>query len=159
MNGAQPLRKKHQRQRGVAAIEFAIVFPVFFAVLYGIVQYGMIFAAQQTLTLAAEEGARAALQYQAADGTVPGSLSARTDVAETTCANMVGWVAQMSGVDSATICQATQVTTHCLSSMYCVQVTTTFPYESNPLIPNVGLPVPATVGSTATVQLDQASVI
>jgi len=159
MNGPRGWRRQYRTQRGATAIEFAIVFPVFFMVLYGIVQYGMIFAAQQTLTLAAEEGARAALQYQAADGTVSGSLSARATVAQATCADMVGWVAQMADVDPATICAATQVSARCLQSMYCVQVTTAFPYGSKPLMPKVLLPVPASIGSTATVQLDQASVI
>ncbi|KLU20452.1 pilus assembly protein TadE, partial [Caballeronia mineralivorans PML1(12)] len=46
------------------AVEFAIVFPLFFLVFYAIVTYSMIFVAQQSLTLAASEGARAALRYQ-----------------------------------------------------------------------------------------------
>lgn len=50
--------------RGVAAIEFVMVFPLFFTLLYGIVTFSLIFVAEQNLTLAAEEGARAALNYQ-----------------------------------------------------------------------------------------------
>ncbi|MET5115605.1 TadE family protein, partial [Burkholderia pseudomallei] len=46
--------------RAATAIEFAILFPMFFLILDGIITYGMIFAAQQSLTLAATEGARAA---------------------------------------------------------------------------------------------------
>ena len=51
-------------ERGTMAVEFAMVFPVFFLVFYAIVTYSMIFVAQQSLTLAASEGARAALRYQ-----------------------------------------------------------------------------------------------
>lgn len=50
-------------QNGAAAIEFAILFPIFFLIFYAVVTYGLIFAAQQTLTLAAAEGARAAVRY------------------------------------------------------------------------------------------------
>lgn len=50
--------------RGVAAVEFAVVVPVLLLLMLGIVYYGVIFAMQQALTLAAEEGARAALRYQ-----------------------------------------------------------------------------------------------
>jgi Flp pilus assembly protein TadG len=51
-----PLRPR--RQRGTAAVEFAMIFPLFFVILYGIVTFSLIFVAQQNLTLAAEEGAR-----------------------------------------------------------------------------------------------------
>ena len=53
-----------RRQRGVYAIEFAMVFMIFFSILYAIVCYGMLFAFRLGLQNAAEDGARAALQYQ-----------------------------------------------------------------------------------------------
>lgn len=55
---AQP--RAWQRQRGATAVEFALVFPLFFLIFYAIVTFGLIFAVQQNLTLAATEGARAA---------------------------------------------------------------------------------------------------
>ena len=54
-----------KKQQGAAAIEFAIIFPIFFLIFYAIITYGLIFAVQQTVTLAAAEGARAAVRYQA----------------------------------------------------------------------------------------------
>ncbi|MBV7486652.1 TadE/TadG family type IV pilus assembly protein [Bordetella sp. BOR01] len=51
-----------QRQRGVAAIEFAMVLTVLLLILLAIVGYGAIFWAQQQLSAAAGEGARAGLQ-------------------------------------------------------------------------------------------------
>ncbi|MBO1112382.1 TadE/TadG family type IV pilus assembly protein [Bordetella petrii] len=50
------------RQRGVAAIEFAMVLTVLLLILLAIVGYGAIFWAQQQLSAAAGEGARAGLQ-------------------------------------------------------------------------------------------------
>jgi len=50
------------RQQGVAAIEFAMVLTVLLLILLAIVGYGAIFWAQQQLSAAAGEGARAGLQ-------------------------------------------------------------------------------------------------
>lgn len=49
------------RQRGAAAIEFALIFLPLFALFYAIVSYGLVMALMQGMTLAAEEGARAAV--------------------------------------------------------------------------------------------------
>jgi Flp pilus assembly protein TadG len=46
-------------QRGVAAIEFALVFVVLFSVLYALATFGAVLYTQQTVTRASEEGARA----------------------------------------------------------------------------------------------------
>ncbi|WP_083259306.1 TadE/TadG family type IV pilus assembly protein [Variovorax boronicumulans] len=48
------------RQRGVAAIEFAFVFVVLFLVIYALVTFGAAFYVQQIISRAAEDGARAA---------------------------------------------------------------------------------------------------
>lgn len=61
-------------ERGVYAVEFAIVFPVFFLLFYGILTFGLIFTAQQSLTLAAEDGARATLRYQRVAGAAGSSV-------------------------------------------------------------------------------------
>jgi len=50
-------------QRGAYAVEFALVFPVFFALFYGVLSFGLITTTQQSLALAAEDGARASLRY------------------------------------------------------------------------------------------------
>jgi len=46
-------------QRGIAAVEFALVFGFLFLVLYGIATFGAALYTQQVVTRAAEEGARA----------------------------------------------------------------------------------------------------
>lgn len=48
-----------KRQRGVAALEFAVMSMVFFLLIYGIATFGAAFYMQQVLTRAAEDGARA----------------------------------------------------------------------------------------------------
>ena len=50
-----------KKQEGQSLIEFAIVLPVLLLVVFGIIQFGIIFNAQITLTHAAREGARVAV--------------------------------------------------------------------------------------------------
>jgi Flp pilus assembly protein TadG len=59
--GRPGLRKPGRLQRGAAAIEFALVFLIFFVVFYGIVSYALVFVLSQGFSFAANEGARAAV--------------------------------------------------------------------------------------------------
>lgn len=47
-------------RRAAAAVEMAVVSPLLFAMLFGIIEYGWVFSVRQTLTTAAREGARLA---------------------------------------------------------------------------------------------------
>lgn len=47
-----------RRSDGAAAVEFAMVFPIFIALVMGIIQYGWYFYAANSATAAAREGAR-----------------------------------------------------------------------------------------------------
>jgi Flp pilus assembly protein TadG len=49
---------RRQRRRGAAAVEFAIVAPVFFLLVFGMIEYGRMVMVQQVLTNASREGAR-----------------------------------------------------------------------------------------------------
>jgi Flp pilus assembly pilin Flp len=64
VNASQPLpapRQQRAAQRGAAAIEFALVLSIFLIMISGIVGVGALLWAQQTLTSAVTEGARAVL--------------------------------------------------------------------------------------------------
>ncbi|MCY1234558.1 TadE-like protein [compost metagenome] len=74
-----------RRQRGVYAIEFAMVFLIFFTLLYGIICYGMFFTFRLNVQNAAEDGARAALRYQS-------TLQNRQVHAETIAEQRVSWL-------------------------------------------------------------------
>lgn len=71
---------KHGRiaQRGVAAIETALVLLLFITLVYGIATFGAVFYTQQVVSRAAEDGARAltALNSPFASGSVPGTTGA-----------------------------------------------------------------------------------
>lgn len=48
----------HKEESGVAAVEMAIIFPLFLLLLFGMIQFGMGWFYKQTITNAAREGAR-----------------------------------------------------------------------------------------------------
>jgi Flp pilus assembly protein TadG len=65
MSIGMPSALQRQPQRGVAAIEFAFVMVGLLLLLFGLVTFGVVLYTQQTLSRAAEEGARAALMQPA----------------------------------------------------------------------------------------------
>jgi Flp pilus assembly protein TadG len=54
---------KDRSQRGASAVEFAIMAPLFVAVLFAIVEFGLILYTQSMLTHASREGARFGVVY------------------------------------------------------------------------------------------------
>lgn len=83
-------------QQGVYAVEFALMFSLFFLVFYAVLTYALIFAAQQSLNLAAENGARKALGWQL-------TREARALTAESEANRMAGWVNALGGKDALTV--------------------------------------------------------
>ncbi|HKU00163.1 MAG TPA: TadE/TadG family type IV pilus assembly protein [Paraburkholderia sp.] len=146
-------------QRGIAAVEFALAFPLFFAVLYGIVMYSMIFLVQQSLTSAAAEGARAALVYQ--NGTDPASaLASRAQAACTRALAVVNWLTHAPQCTQAVNAAPTGCTGN--TAMDCVQITLTYAWKTHPLVPPLplmGLLAPSSLVGQATVQIDPENLL
>lgn len=51
-------RGAEQKEKGMAAIEFALLAPILLLIMFGIVEFGMAFYRKQLLTAAVREGAR-----------------------------------------------------------------------------------------------------
>ena len=122
-------RRPHCRRgrAGAVSIEFAVVLPLLLTLMLGITYYGLIFAMQQVLTLAAEEGARAALRYQPSN---PQRVAAAYTAANAALPSM--------------------------ASMQCLNVVLTLPVTTgaSPLLPAIPLlPVPDALTGSAVVQL------
>ena len=62
--------RSFRKQRGAAAVEFAVVAPIFVLLLFGMIEYGRMVMVQQMLTNATREGARRAVL----DGTTVASV-------------------------------------------------------------------------------------
>lgn len=133
-----------RKEGGAVAVEFALVFVLFFMVMYGIVAYGIVFAIRHSLEYAANEGARAAVQDV-------GGLAERISLADTTARNAVAWLGERAPAPVVT-------TPACPDARFtCVRVALSFNYEANPIVPplpGLGIALPATISAQATVQLD-----
>jgi Flp pilus assembly protein TadG len=57
----KPCRLFRRNRRAAAAVEFAIVAPVFFLLIFGMIEYGRMVMVQQVITNASREGARLAV--------------------------------------------------------------------------------------------------
>lgn len=69
------------RQRGATAVEFALLFPFLFAVVYGGITYGFVFFLQQRVNFAAQEGVRAAVAFNPASADYTTSLNSAVSTA------------------------------------------------------------------------------
>ena len=80
-----------RKQKGAAAIEFALVFGIFFAVFYGLISYSLPMLLMQSFNQAAAEAVRQAMAVDpVAAGTAYGTQV--TDRAKTTAILQLGWI-------------------------------------------------------------------
>ncbi|HDR8929250.1 TPA: pilus assembly protein [Burkholderia vietnamiensis] len=136
---------RYRRQRGATAVEFAIIFPLFFVICYAIICFGMIFVIQQSLTFAASEGARAALNYAP-------DLATRTSKAQSAAQTVVGWlnISEPSVTVQAPACKYD-------ATLYCLSVTVSYsPRAWVTTMPFLGTIVTQPLTSTAVVQISQS---
>ncbi|MBJ2157084.1 TadE/TadG family type IV pilus assembly protein [Variovorax sp. IB41] len=143
-SGRTRLRRKAQDQRGVAAIEFALVFVVLFGVLYGLATFGAVLYIQQTVTRASEEGARAVgLLTPAPTSNDPEVKNAVYDAlanslvvpasANASVASRRNWIVSNVTVD------VTRSTPSGPGAYVRYVVTVTYPYSANRLLPTMPL--------------------
>lgn len=156
-----PLRRTFCRNRreqcGVVAIEFALVFlfgllPLLLLTFSGV----LIFAAKQSLTLAAANGARAALHY--------GTDAQRQTYACQAALSSMQWLITFAGQtpnctsDPITVSGPTTCPSAVPTGVQCITVKTSFDYDTHPFLPGTKAVYKWTIGSalssTATIQID-----
>jgi Flp pilus assembly protein TadG len=131
-------------QRGVAAIEFALVFMILFSVLYALVTFGAVFYLQQSVTRASEEGARAvgllmpapAANDQRVKDAVYDSLANSLVVpasANSSLTNRRNWIVANVSVN------VTRSNPSSPGAYIRYDVTVSYPYSANRLLPNIPL--------------------
>ena len=164
MQWSTKLRDK--RQRGVYAMEWAIVFPVFFVVLYAIVGYGLAFLVRESMQYAVEEGARAALRYQP-------SRQLRFQTAQQVVQDGLDWLpaalkpprnavqVQVCRLSSSSLCASDLVCGADENSRCLVNVRLEIPYGVAPLtppLPGLGFLLPQSLSASASVLADRGGV-
>jgi len=80
-----------RKQKGAAAIEFALVFGIFFAVFYGLISYSLPLLLMQSFNQAAAEGVRQALSVDPVAAGTAYSTQVK-DRAKTTVINQLSWL-------------------------------------------------------------------
>lgn len=112
------------KQRGIVALEFALMFvfgllPLLLFTFAGV----LTFSAQQALTLAAADGARAALRYPISASSSQTPLDARVAHARTVAADRMDWLIAAAGNQPGAVA-ATPAPCPAYPSITCMTVTT-----------------------------------
>lgn len=152
-----------RRQQGVYALEWALAFPLFFALVYGLICYGLTFLVRESMQLAAEDAARAALRYEA-------SRSIRLDNARNMVQHRMSWLPTSLRPTAASIevqvCRL-QNGSPCAPDLSCgsawsercvIKVSFSIPYRSSPIapaLPGLHLLLPEQLHARASILVDK----
>lgn len=128
---AKHMTKKRQQQKGVAAIEFAIIFVILFAIFYALVSYTFPLLLLQSFNNAAAQAARATLQADPSLNPANYQLQAQT-LANAEITQQLSWLPD-------TIAGKLQHSTSLDSGR--VVVVINYPnYNADPVVPKISLP-------------------
>lgn len=142
------------RDRGAAALEFALVAVLLMMFIYGIAAYGVVLATKNNVTHAAAEGARSALSV--ADLPAATLDARRITQAQNAVATRLSYLGSryQASDTSATIglCNPSDPA----DTTRCITVTVNYPWSARPIIPSapgLGIILPDNLRATAVVRL------
>ncbi|MDX1667841.1 MAG: TadE family protein [Limnobacter sp.] len=140
------IRLGYRKNRGVQLIELAIVLPVLLIIIFGLIEYSVLFGAQLSMNSTASEAARRAMAYRAGQNTQFYVRQAEQAV-ETALPDYIG---EFKGR------VISQVTAFDCGDATCIRVNLTYPnYASNPLIGSFPLiPLPASLSAEAVSRVE-----
>ena len=163
MVGPRPLRTTRRAGRraddGAAAVEFALVLPIFVALLFGVISYGWMLSYRQGISQAAAEGARAMAVTVAPTGSTAPADRAREAINRSLAS--YGVTCTSAGTltrngQTVGTCGVTTAACATGSTVQCAQIAISHAYRANPLIPSfpgLGVTLPTTVAYTTTSEL------
>lgn len=151
-------RVKFNSCDGVSAVEFALIFPILFLMMYGLLTYSIIFAIQHSLSLAAAEGGRAAVRFSQNQDVIATRANAACEAAK----NSLKWLEQIGIANQCASAAGSGVMVNVLekncpggqvqANQHCLEISVSYPYRAQPLIP-VLLPVPAKLSGQSFTQI------
>lgn len=142
------------RQKGAAAIEFAIIFVLFFVLFYAIVAYSLAMLLMQGLTQAAEEGVRAAVAVDPLS--YPNEAAYQSSVVDTARNRVASALSWLPAKARQQVVDGKQIQVAMRNSI--VSVTVTYPnYSTNGLVPTLVIPLVGAVPRVPTSLVGQAS--
>jgi Flp pilus assembly protein TadG len=154
-----PPLSQQARTRGAAAIEFAFIFPLFFAIFYATVSYSIMLLVQMGISNAAADGARTAIQLvdPLQLNQTGFNAAAKQRVTQAVQASL-SWLsdAQVAAIVSNINVTTTPDPGNGVGSASGVRVNVQVQwkdYSSNPLIPSIGIPLPQDLTGSASMLL------
>jgi len=152
-----PSRRHHEH--GAAAVEFALVVPIFLALLFGIISYGMMLSLRQGISQATAEGARV---YAVSPAGTPGA-DVRTAARQAINDAISSYGVSCSGggtlvKDGAAVgtCTIPDEPVACSGGPgRCATVKIVYNYRANPLVPSfpgLGVTMPEALQFQTTVR-------
>lgn len=135
---------KRQSQKGGTAIEFALVFPIFLALIYAMISYALVFMLTQSFTYASEDALRAALSVDCTGISSADCINNRiTPTVRSQVASSLAWLPD--DVRSIVVGDSGDKVSVSCSSNTCTVEVRYANYRSNPMIPLLNLPGIGTV--------------
>ncbi|MDF1706340.1 MAG: pilus assembly protein [Aeromicrobium sp.] len=158
-------RRRH-REDGVAAVEFALIAPLFIALVFGIISYGYMLSFRQGMSQAAAEGARVFAVAPTVGVSTTGSLSTKDAAIAAINRSLSSYSVTCTAAGTLTrngatvgTCSVPSTATACTNNAAtkCVKVDLRYSYRANPLIPSfpgLGVVLPETLTYNTTVQVN-----
>lgn len=126
-----------QRQRGLAAVEFALVFTLLFLALYGLVTFGAVLYTQQVVARSAEDGARAVLRL--GKTIVANDPRVQEAIYDALASSLITPLTAGTSLDQKKTWLRTKMTPPVvdISSTEQVTIKVTYPYSANSVLPTL----------------------
>lgn len=154
------MRWRRHGDRGSSAVEFALIAPLFIALIFGIISYGYMLSFRQGMSQAAAEGARVFAVAPAGSPTTQAdaisAVNRSLSAYGVSCA--AGGALTRNGQPVGT-CSVPAAATACSNNAaaQCARVEIRYSYRSNPLVPSfpgLGITLPETLEYDTTVQVN-----
>lgn len=152
--------RRSDRERGAAMVEFALILPVFVALVFGIISFGYMLSYRQSLGQAASEGARAIAIVPSGMDTATKTSKGRVAINDALSAYGMSCsgTSLMHGTSTYGTCSIQpNVACPADATRRCAVVTVTHAYRDNPLVPafpGLGVTLPQSLTYTAVVEVN-----
>ena len=147
--------RRSGRENGAAALEFALVAPLLFALLFGIIGYGYMLSFRQGISQGAAEGARAAaVEFNSANQSTVALAALNRSLASygVSCSG----TSLTKGGETVGTCSVTIATCSNNAAKTCASVRVSYAYRDHPLLPSfpgLGGALPEDLNYTAVAEV------
>jgi Flp pilus assembly protein TadG len=152
--------RREDRDRGAVIVEFALIFPIFIALVFGIISYSVMLNYRQGLSQAASESARAAAivpSGMAVSEKLTRATNALNDALGANGVTCASGVLKRNGATVGTCVINPRTACPSDATRFCSIVTLDHAYRANPIIgsfPGLGITLPEHITYQAVVEVN-----